>query len=590
MKRLVSLLVFLLVLGLAGSGWAAVWYVKTDGSDTNSGTSWDDAFQTIQKAIEEAIAWDEIWVEEGTYSLFSGIWVDKAVAIYGGFGGWETQREQREWVNNVTTVDGQNSVRCFYVTADATIDGFTITKGNTYGSGAGIHNFDCSPTIAKCTLLGNSAATGGGITNNKASSTITNCTFSGNYAIMGGGIDNIDCSPTITNCAFSGNSGGGIYNSNSFATITNCTFSENRASYGGGIDNFDSSPAITNCRFLENNAYSGGGIYIGDYSSPTITNCTFSGNTADGGGGITNSDSSPTIANCIFSGNSADDWGGGVVNWSSSPTITNCTFSGNSADNGGAIYNHDSFPTITNCILWGDTAPDGPEIYDRGTSSPFVTYSDVQGGYPGEENIDADPVFKDAKFHLGAGSPCIDAGTNDAPDLPAKDFEGDSRIIDGDDDGTATVDMGADEYVPPSWRVAYGVLFGDLSDLALLRHYRDEFLTKTKKGKLYTGFLYKNSEDALKVLLNNPQLMLQAKELIDANKDAVSEVLNGNTGFIYNTDEILSFLRAFAKKAPLSLKVLAYLVRREMLKKRMVRRGVWKNRNKGNLFFGFRLE
>ena len=48
-------------------------------------------------------------------------------------------------------------------------------------------------------------------------------------------------------------------------------------------------------------------------------------------------------------------------------------------------------------------------------------------------------------FHLGPGSPCIDAGTNAAPILPPYDFEGDTRIIDGDGDGTPTVDMGVDE-------------------------------------------------------------------------------------------------------------------------------------------------
>ena len=47
-------------------------------------------------------------------------------------------------------------------------------------------------------------------------------------------------------------------------------------------------------------------------------------------------------------------------------------------------------------------------------------------------------------FHLHACSPCIDEGYN-LLSLPDYDFEGDDRIVDGDGDGTATVDMGVDE-------------------------------------------------------------------------------------------------------------------------------------------------
>jgi hypothetical protein len=61
-------------------------------------------------------------------------------------------------------------------------------------------------------------------------------------------------------------------------------------------------------------------------------------------------------------------------------------------------------------------------------------------------------LFVDAAngdFRLADGSPCIDAGTNAAPGLPDYDFEGDDRILDGDGDGTAIVDMGVDEFTVP---------------------------------------------------------------------------------------------------------------------------------------------
>ena len=48
-------------------------------------------------------------------------------------------------------------------------------------------------------------------------------------------------------------------------------------------------------------------------------------------------------------------------------------------------------------------------------------------------------------FRLSYGSPCIDAG-NDADAVGDTDLDGNARIVDGDTDGAATVDMGAYEY------------------------------------------------------------------------------------------------------------------------------------------------
>lgn len=242
--------------------------------------------------------------------------------------------------------------------------------------------------------------------------------------------------------------GGGMLNSNSSPTVTNCIFYNNSAwDGGGGMFNDQSSPIVTNCIFSSNSAGWGGGMFNGT-SPPMVTDCTFSGNSAvNGGGGMYNYDhSSPTVTNCIFSGNLAM-WGGGVNNDESSPTVANCTFSSNSATaGGGGMSNGGASPTVTNCILWDN----GGEIYSDATSTPMVTYCDIQGGYAGDSNIDADPMFVDpagGDYHLRPDSPCIDMGSNAAvPGWLTTDFEGDTRILDGDGDGQAIVDMGADEY------------------------------------------------------------------------------------------------------------------------------------------------
>ncbi|MHC4574429.1 MAG: choice-of-anchor Q domain-containing protein [Planctomycetota bacterium] len=196
--------------------------------------------------------------------------------------------------------------------------------------------------------------------------------------------------------------------------------------FGGAIKCDNSSPTIANCVFLGNTAPDGGaGGAIGCINSHAmIMNCAITGNSAEGSGGF------------VFNGS-----GGGICNLGSNPTINNCTIGGNQASNrGGAIFNLESSPTVHNCILWGD----GPDEIFVSDGTPVVSYCDVQGGWEGPGNINADPLSADADandYHLQAGSPCIDTGDNNAvPPSIDRDLDGNPRIVHG------TVDMGAYEY------------------------------------------------------------------------------------------------------------------------------------------------
>jgi len=433
MKRLVLLVVVLgFVCLLASAAFGKIIQVPTE-------------YSTIQAGIDAAFSGDTVQVAPGTYS--ENITMKSGVVIQGAGAG------DNPSIHSIIDGGGSGSVvTAKGVDSAAKLDGFTITNGY-YANGGGMNNSNSSPTVSNCTFSGNSASIvpsigeGGGMYNVNSSPTVTNCIFSGNDATgLGGGMHNLMSSPTVTNCTFSENTahqGGGMYNLQSSPTVTNCTFSGNSSDAtapGGGMRNEDSSPTVTNCSFFNNTAgTTGGGMFNHDHSSPIVANCIFYQNLANGGG---------------YGGHEMANLA------SSSPTVINCTF-WNEADY--AMYNVNSSPTVTNCILWGHW----DMMYNGAGASPVVTYSDVPN-YLGNGNINADPMFvdpdgpdnilgnSDDNFHLRTSSPCIDAGDNSAPALPAIDFEGDDRRVDDPtvpDTGSGNppiVDMGADEYIPPA--------------------------------------------------------------------------------------------------------------------------------------------
>lgn len=242
---------------------------------------------------------------------------------------------------------------------------------------------------------------------------------------------------TIIDCEGDGR---GFY----FANVSNSTVLDGfkiingspATSSGGGIYCNSASPQINNCIISGNRSIQGGGIY-GTNSYFLLTNCAIFNNSAsNSGGGIYSNGGSPSITNCAIINNSTTGTGGGIFSNSGSPSLMNCTLAWNSAQSGGGIYSNSSYYTIHNTIFYFDAAL---QEISRNGGSITITYSNIQGGYAGEGNIDENPEFvTGGDFHLSGASPCIDTATpENAPDT---DLDDELRPA------GEGYDMGADEF------------------------------------------------------------------------------------------------------------------------------------------------
>ena len=379
-------------------------YVRASATGYNDGSSWENAFTDLNQALELAFSGMEIWIASGTYYPSSYHDVDagspknprlkhfrlkKGVAVYGGFAGSETDRAERNFNTNITTISGDigvqgdvsdNVYHLFYHPASiaidntAILDGVVISKGNANGTGvhingAGIYNDAGSPHISNVVFEYNRASgKGAGIYNNVVSDIlIEHSNFISNYSHTGGTVYNYQSTGSISFSKFEYNTGNrgvgsagiGVFSRESDLLITDSEFNHNSGEgedisfYGGAVCDGDGKLRLVRSSFASHHASAAGGAVFSSGTDLTVDSCTFTSNwCAYDGGAIYAQGATSTviIKDSTFTGNytTADSNGGGAIKFYSLKTaeVSGSVFAKNTTKGGGGGISADHVQNV----------------------------------------------------------------------------------------------------------------------------------------------------------------------------------------------------------------------------------------------------
>ncbi|MCA9319504.1 MAG: hypothetical protein KDB53_02155, partial [Planctomycetes bacterium] len=458
------------------SGWImalAILSIASASGQTTRLVGAGQPYTTIQAAIVASQPGDTVLVAPGTYSEridFGG----RDIRVRSSGGPAVTIIAAGRSGTVVELLSGESSL--------AVLEGFTITggrgtqdvNGSFPFSGGGIA-IDSSATIRNCRITNNetpeigTSGDGGGIFCFGGSPTIINCQIDHNRT----------ATPQVQemNGTPAGRGAGVFIGANATATLIGCVIRDNRCGDGASP-----SPDPGGAPSSGGTGGDGGGVW----GAATLVNCLIFGNRCGDGG---NGTALPALPS--YGPNGRGGRGGGVFG---PATLINCTVADNEAGfggaNGGFIPGTDGdggalfgAVFVVNSILWQN-------LPDQVQGSVTITHSDVQGGYAGTGNIDLDPVFVGATagdYHLGASSPCRNAGDSTAV-TALTDFEGDPRRI-------AVVDQGADEDTQVYPGTNEGLLFSTSGPTIRFPDAQVKFVTEgafletawSAQGSVFTG-------------------------------------------------------------------------------------------------------
>ncbi len=442
MLRLPMLLLAFFLAGMAAAQ-SKIYYVSSQATDTGDGSSWANA-TTLTKALDKAVAGDQIWVQ-GFDTLTGGnlyvapkegFAVKSGVQLYGGFAGTESRLSQRVTLGkpyqlkyrsvlsgDIQRNDTVGSVDLIFPANGTRSDNAThvlsVNLDPTQASG----NNNTYPTVINGFSIGNGQAAGTG------------------DAGKGGGI-----------YVYGDNSKGGVFR------IERCFLISNYATQGGAVyvssevQNVNNGESLINQCVIYNNAAGeraavenqGGGVYLA--GEATVVNTSIFNN---GNGGVRLSSGSKVVNATI-----ARNTGAGV----DLTTASNSTNVYNSIIWGNTSLSAEHQPTFHNSAYHEVTADDkNSNVYVAkenrdAAAGPMFDAPSVKTSYDRDFNWreSAYPLWS---WNVLEGSVMIDKGNNDYYDqnvYGSEDMAGNPRIS-GD-----RISVGAYEYqYLPATRIRY---------------------------------------------------------------------------------------------------------------------------------------
>jgi predicted outer membrane repeat protein len=360
---------------------------------------------------------------------------------------------------------------------------FTNNTGNQGGVAYALGTYNLDPNaeilFENCNFVGNTTTDRGGVlyavsatASGPSRFRVVDSTMSGNTTTSQGGAvyiagaSDVTVEGTSVDGSTSGDRGGAFYVfrgilNMSDSSITNCS-----AVTGGAIDaraatTGGSQISLNNVVIANNTSDSRGAVSVsGSTANPIILTgdrVSFIGNQGNVHAGAMHiATGQVTLTNSLIAGNDSQDFGSGsAISMPSASALfdcTNCTITGNTAFDPDDAITGTGTLNLTNSILWNNDAfftQIGVVLLSN------VTYSIVEGGFPGAGNLNLNPQFVDASngdYSLASNSPAIDAGNNSAAAGLTVDLAGNARFVDDPntpDTGAGVapiVDLGAFEF------------------------------------------------------------------------------------------------------------------------------------------------